>query len=88
MQLRSSVANSCAAYPTSLTTVYALTNILFVGFRKEKRSITQMKEKKGNGEDTKAFLLYPTIFRNTKGHKDSLLCVPHRSIMWVYTDSM
>ena len=45
MQLRSSVANG-AAYPTCLTTVYALTNILFVGFRKKKRSITQ-KERKG-----------------------------------------
>ena len=87
MQLRSSVANSCAAYPTSLTTVSALTNILFVGFRKEKRSITQMKEKKGNGEDTKAFLLYPTIFRNTRDTRIHSY-VPHRSIMWVYTDSM
>ena len=54
MQVRSSVANG-AAYPTCLTTVYALTNILFVGFRKKKRSITQKKEKKGNGEDTKLF---------------------------------
>ena len=45
MQVRSSVANG-AAYPTCLTTVYALTNILFVGFRKKKRSITQKKEKK------------------------------------------
>ena len=87
MQLRSSVANSCAAYPTSLTTVYALTNILFVGFRKEKRSITQMKEKKGNGEDTETFLFFPTICRNTWDTRIHSY-VPHLSIMWVYTDSM
>ena len=46
-----------------------------------------MKEKKGNGEDTKAFLLYPTIFRNTRDTRIHSH-VPHRSIMWVYTDSM
>ena len=90
MQLRSSVANG-AAYPTCLTTVYALTNILFVGFRKKKRSITQ-KERKERGKWGKILkffsfssLQFAAIFWDTR---NSHSYFPHLSIMWVYTDSM
>ena len=46
MQVRSSVANG-AAYPTCLTTVYALTNILFVGFGKKKEAYNSKERKEG-----------------------------------------
>ena len=78
MQLRSSVANG-AAYPTCLTTVYALTNILFVGFRKKKRSITQKERKERGkwGKILKFFLFLPYNLPQYFGTQGTLILIFH-----------